>query len=188
MPLTRVRTGGIIDDAITTPKVNSSFALSASMMPSGTILQTKTISSTDSKASSTNDTFWLDTNAVWQTSEQHGIALTTKKANSIFNCFISQHVYYVQANGNAIVTQYTSIGHSTSSTSGYSYTTCAAEYYDSRSGDTSLPNQRQNTPTGGISFSLSHAAGTTVYFAVKSIYGTVGNENGQNFTVHEVSA
>ena len=178
MPLTRVRTGG----------VDSTFALSASMMPSGTILQTKTISSTDNIAASTSDTFWLNTSAVWATSEQHGIALTTKKANSIFNCFISQHVYYVAANGGSIVTQYTSIGHSTSSTSGYTYQTVAGEYYDSRYGDTVLPNQRQNTPTGGISFSLSHPAGTTVYFALKSIYNSVGNENGQNFTVHEVAA
>jgi len=178
VPLTRVRTGG----------VDSTFALSASMMPSGTILQTKTISSTDNIASSTSDTFWLNTSAVWATTEQHGIALTTKKANSIFNCFFSAHVYYVAANGGAIVSQYNAIGHSTSSTSGYSYTTCAVDYYDSRYGDTALPNQRQNTPSGGISFSLSHAAGTTVYFAVKGVYTSVGNENGQHFTVHEVSA
>ena len=179
MPLTRVRTGG----------VDSTFALSASMMPSGTILQTKTISSTTSVSTNTSDDLWLNTSAGWATTEQHGIVLTTKKANSIFNCFFSGHVYYENdsADGN-ICTQYSYIGHSTSSTSGYTYVNVTGEYYDARSGDTSLPNQRQNTPSGGVSFSLSHAAGTTVYFALKSIYTKVGNEIGQNFTVHEVSA
>ena len=176
MPLTKVRSGGY--DTIP-----------SSAFPSGTILQTKTISNHSQYiTSNTTANYWLSTNGTWATSEQHGIVLTTKKANSIFNCFFSAHVYYVAANAGYIVTQYSSIGHSTSSTSGYTYEVCGAEYYDSRSGDTSVPGQRQNTPSGGVSFSLSHAAGTTIYFALKSIYNKVGNENGQVFTVHEVAA